>query len=457
MAFDILADLDTPVSAFLKLRPFRPYVLLESVEGGERLARYSFLGFGDAVETRLEGTTLSTPDGSTELEPGRDALLTGLRSALAAAPRPGPVPDGVPFFGGLVGALGFGLHHVMEDLSGPPPEPPRAHFLAPRSVLVFDHMTRRAALLHDGTEAEHAQLRAAVIGALRGPLPEPTSGPRSFAPPQPSFPEPDFKRAVERVQEHIYAGDIFQAVLSIAFRGETDLDPFSVYRALRLLNPSPYLFFLDFGDRQLVGSSPEALVKLQQGEASLRPIAGTRPRGASEAEDIALGESLLADPKENAEHVMLVDLARNDLGRVAAPGTVVVDPFRTLERYSHVTHIVSGVKGTLREGKDAFDLFAATFPAGTVSGAPKIRATEIIRALEPEPRGYYAGCVGYFGVGGSMDQAITIRTLEFRDGTYSVQAGAGIVADSVPASEFAEIKSKSAALMNALQIARDEL
>ena len=457
MAFDIVADLDTPVSAFLKLADFQPFFLLESVEGGERLARYSFLGFDEAEQTELDGDVLRSPLGTRTLEPGRDALLTALRDVIEAAPRPGPVPPGVPFQGGLVGSIGFGLHHVLEDLRGPPPERPRARFMAPRSVLVFDHMTRRAALLHAGTEEEHAQLRARVVEALHGPIPVQSMSAPRFEPPTANFKREDFLEAVERVKQYIHAGDVFQTVLSIKFSGGTNLHPFRVYRALRLLNPSPYLFFVDFGDRQLVGSSPEALVKLHDGVASLRPIAGTRPRGATPEEDEALGASLMADPKENAEHVMLVDLARNDLGRVAQAGTVKVEPFRTLERYSHVTHMVSGVQGRLKSETDALDLFAATFPAGTVSGAPKIRAMQIIRELEPEPRGDYAGCVGYFGVGGSLDQAITIRTMEFADGRYSVQAGAGIVADSVPESEHAEIVSKSAALLRALEIARDEL
>lgn len=457
MAFDIVADLDTPVSAFLKLAPLAPYVLLESVEGGERLARYSFLCFGVRQELRLDGAHFQGPQGIETLDPGRDALLQALRSALAGAPRPGPVPPGVPFQGGLVGAFGFGLHHVLEDLDGAPLERPEARMLAPRSILAFDHMTRRAALLHDGSEAERAALRAEVERLLAGPVPEQRGGGRSFTPPTPRFSRDAFLEAVSSAKDHIREGDVFQVVLSVAFEGETDLQPFSVYRALRLLNPSPYLFYVDFGDRQLVGSSPEALVKLHEGVATLRPIAGTRPRGSTPAEDEELGRDLLADPKENAEHVMLVDLARNDLGRVAMPGSVAVDPFRVLERYSHVTHIVSGVRGTLRPGTDALDLFAATFPAGTVSGAPKIRATQIIHALEPEARGFYAGCVGYFGTNGSLDQAITIRTLEFRDGRYRVQAGAGIVADSVPEAEFAEIESKSAALLGALRIARDEL
>jgi anthranilate synthase component 1 len=250
---------------------------------------------------------------------------------------------------------------------------------------------------------------------------------------------------------------VYQLVLSVRFAGEHSLSPFETYRALRLLNPSPYMFFLDVGDVQVAGSSPEALVKLRAGRASLRPIAGTRPRGADRDEDLALEASLKADDKENAEHVMLVDLARNDLGRVAKPGSVHVDPYKAIERYSHVMHIVSGVQGQLVPGCDAFDLFAAAFPAGTLVGAPKVRAMELIDELEPVRRGLYAGTVGYFGNNGDMDQAITIRTLVFRDGIYSYQAGAGIVADSVPENEYQEVLAKSAILRRALAMAEEGL
>jgi anthranilate synthase component 1 len=243
----------------------------------------------------------------------------------------------------------------------------------------------------------------------------------------------------------------------VRFSGRCDLDPFEAYRALRLLNPSPYMYYCELGDRVVVGSSPEALVKLNGREAQMRPIAGTRPRGADAAEDTALEAELLADPKENAEHVMLVDLARNDLGRVATAGSVNVHPYRSIERYSHVMHIVSGVRGELAPGKDAFDLFAAAFPAGTLVGAPKVRAMEIIDELEPVRRGFYGGTVGYFGHGGDMDQAIAIRTMVFHGDQYSFQAGAGIVADSVPISEYREVFAKSAVLRRALELAREGL
>ena len=453
-AFDIAADLDTPVSAYLKLGPFQPRFLLESVEGGERLGRHSFIGFGECVEFRLAGDRYSIDGESCPVPSSCEELLDVLRGALERAPKLQPEIPGVPFVGGLVGSTGFEMNKRFErtgqgtDLD--------AVYLAPKSVLVFDHLTRRAALLYDGSDEDRAALRRAVIDALHGPIPtRPSITPH--AEPTPSFRRDEFLSSVDRVKEHIRAGDVYQLVLSISFKGTCDVPPFEVYRALRLLNPSPYMYFCDFGDLAIVGSSPEALVRLTGREASLRPIAGTRPRGTNAEDDASLEAELLADPKENAEHVMLVDLARNDLGRVAIPGSIHVEPYRTIERYSHVMHIVSGVRGILPPETDAFDLFAASFPAGTVVGAPKIRAMEIIEGLEPHPRGVYAGTVGYFGHGGAMDQAIAIRTLVFRNGTYTYQAGAGIVADSVPEREHAEVLAKSAALEAALSLAEEGL
>jgi len=457
--FDIAADLDTPVSAYLKLKPFRPRFLLESVEGGERLARYSFIGFGDCLEVRLDERGL-TVDGRTSSAPASPGeLLDALRSPLATAPQPSPHIPGVPLLGGLVGVAGYDLVRRFERLTPrvAPAEPtPEAHYLAPRSLLVFDHLTRGVALLHAGDEPERAALRKQVIAALRGPVP--ANGKRvRYSPPIGSLSEAQFVHGVHRTKEYIAAGDVYQLVLSVRFAGECDLDPFETYRALRLLNPSPYMYYCDLGDCVVVGSSPEALVKLSDGRAQMRPIAGTRPRGEDAAHDARLAAELLADPKENAEHVMLVDLARNDLGRVARAGTVTVDPYRSIERYSHVMHIVSGVNGELAAGRDAFDLFAAAFPAGTLVGAPKVRAMQIIDELEPVRRGFYGGTVGYFGNGGSMDHAITIRTMVFRGDTYSFQAGAGIVADSSPAAEYQEVLAKSAILRRALATAEEGL
>jgi anthranilate synthase component 1 len=336
------------------------------------------------------------------------------------------------------------------------PDVPLLHYVAPRSLLVFDHVSRGIALLHAGSESERAALRREVIAALRGPVPRIASA-GGYTEPLPALSREAYMQGVRDAQEYIAAGDVYQLVLSSRFAGRHGLDPFQAYRALRLINPSPYMYFCRLGDLTVVGSSPEALVRLHGGLAELRPIAGTRPRSDAPQEDARLEAELLADVKENAEHVMLVDLARNDLGRVASPGSVRVQPFRSIERYSHVMHMVSGVRGELDPRHDAFDLFAATFPAGTLVGAPKVRAMEIIESLEPVRRGLYGGTIGYFGAQGSMDQAITIRTLVFHGDEYSYQAGAGIVADSLPASEYDEVLAKSAAMVRALRMAKEGL
>lgn len=456
--FDIVADLDTPVSAYLKLAALQPKFLLESVEGGERLARYSFLGFGNAVEVRMDASSLRI-DGKEESRPTTQLqYLDALRRALKLAPRPQPDVD-LPFTGGLVGVSGYDVVRLFEKLPVETEKQggiPDAAFVATVSLLVFDHLTRRVALLHDGPESERQSLRGRVIELLRGAIPA-THDDVTIEPPQASFTEEEFSDRVAACKEYIAAGDIYQIVLSVLFSGKTNVAPFEVYRALRLLNPSPYMFFFDFDELQVVGSSPEALVRLNGNKASLRPIAGTLPRGSNNEEDIANENALLADPKEAAEHVMLVDLARNDLGRVASAGSVNVDPYRAIERYSHVMHIVSGVQGVLADPFDQFDLFAASFPAGTLVGAPKVRAMQIIEEMEQIGRGLYAGTAGYFGLSGDMDQAITIRTLVFSGGDYSFQAGAGIVADSVPAREYQEVLAKSAILRRALEIAEEGL
>ncbi|HWB89961.1 MAG TPA: anthranilate synthase component I family protein [Acidimicrobiia bacterium] len=450
--FDIAADLHTPVSAFLRLAPLRPRYLLESVEAGHA-GRYSFIGFGDCRRIPVDELT------DDRSAPRSGDVLDGLRRALREAPVCEPADTrSTPFTGGLVGVAAFDLVRRLYKL---PPAPHASAvgegmFVATDSILVFDHLTRRMALLHAGPAAERVALRAEVIEILRGPLDDPRHTARHQAA-TPSMTREGFMAGVERVKERISAGDVYQLVLSIRFSGETEVEPFAAYRALRLLNPSPYMYFLDLGDSQVVGSSPEALARLKGGRAELRPIAGTRRRGDTEEEDRRLERELLGDPKEAAEHVMLVDLARNDLGRTARPGSVVVEPFRSIERYSHVMHMVSGVSGDVRRGLDAFDLFAAAFPAGTVTGAPKLKAIEIIDELEPVSRGLYSGSVGYFGHGGSMDQAITIRTIVFTGEGYSFQAGAGIVADSDPAAEHQEVLSKAAAMEAALEMAKEGL
>ena len=455
LTFDIAGDLDTPVSAFMKLQAFNPSYLLESVEGGERQARYSFIGFGETMDVRLDRAGLQIGNTRHPLPRSRAELLDRLRAALAQAPRPSAPGVQVPLAGGLVGYAAYDVVRYFEKLRSAAPGAsavPDMHYVATRSLLVFDHLTRGISLLHAGSEAERQSLKREVLAALRAGLPTLAPAGR-YEPAQASMTRNEYMAGVRRAQEHIAAGDVYQLVLSVRFAGRHSLDPFQAYRAQRLINPSPYMFYCRLGDITVVGSSPEALVKLHAGRAELRPLAGTRPRGADDAADQRLQNELLADPKENAEHVMLVDLARNDLGRVARGGTVRVEPYRAIERYSHVMHIVSGVHGALAPGKDAFDLFAATFPAGTLVGAPKLRAMEIIDQLEPVRRGLYGGTVGYFGAQGDMDHAITIRTLVFRGDEYSYQAGAGLVADSVPATEYEEVLAKSASAVRALKMA----
>lgn len=440
MTASTIADLETPTSLFLKLREFKPAFLLESVTHGEKVGRYSFIGLDPVKTVEYRGE-----------EGGLRALIERELSGLDAS-SPG-------LTGGLVGAIAYeNVHELLPTGLAPNgrTDQPLASFVVPRAVLTFDHAARRISLDHAEGEEAARDLLSRVRSAMALPLPQfPESG--DYSEPVASISEPDFTKMVERAKEHIAAGDIFQVVLSLAFEGTADLHPYQVYRALRHLNPSPYLYYFDFGDYQIIGSSPEALVKLNEGELSIRPIAGTRPRGANDEEDLAFETELRGDEKELAEHNMLVDLARNDVGRVAEIGSVRVPDLRVIERYSHVMHICSSVTGKLAERSNPLDAFASAFPAGTVSGAPKIRALQIINELEPSPRGFYAGSVGYFTAAGDFDQAITIRTIVMNDGRYSAQAGAGIVADSAPASEYQEIRNKAAALLKALQFAKEEL
>jgi anthranilate synthase component 1 len=351
-----------------------------------------------------------------------------------------------------VGAVGFSVAHRLAGRAPSPSATPELQLYGPPSVIVFDHLSRRAALLHDGSDAERLALRQEVMALLSQGLPS-RAVTGHFSAPVASMSKDQYEAVVVRAQHHIAEGDVYQIVPSVRFSGESDLDPFTAYRGLRLLNPSPYMYFCDLGSTKVIGSSPEALVRLRGTTAELRPIAGTRPRHGDDDRDRRAEEELIGDAKEAAEHVMLVDLARNDLGRVAVPGSIKVDPYRAIERYSHVIHLVSGVSGILGPGVDAFDLFAAAFPAGTVVGAPKIRALELLEEMEPVDRSLYAGTVGYFGHGGTMDQAIAIRTIVMSEGEYSFQAGAGIVADSVPAAEWEEVLSKSGAMRGALEAA----
>lgn len=466
---EIPADLETPASVYLKLRGEGPSFLLESVERGEQVGRYSFLGIDPiAVLTARDGRVELRENGEvTDITPANGDPLAAMKSVLDRY-RPVASPDLPEFYGGLVGYLSYDAVRYFER--APLPEDPGlglpdAVFLLSDTLAIFDHVKRLLlvvvnAHVEDGVDVAYQRAVdkiADIAEAMERPLP---------ATRPPSLEEAvemgngwvsnvdraDFEDAVRRTKDYITAGDIFQGVISQRLSRRMDVDPFAVYRALRMLNPSPYMFYLDLPDGiRIIGSSPETMVRLQGRRAEVRPIAGTRRRGADRAEDHALAEELLADPKERAEHVMLVDLGRNDLGRVCRYGTVETPELMVIEQYSHVMHIVSSVQGELDPDMNAFDLLRATFPAGTVSGAPKVRAMEIIAELEKERRGPYAGAVGYFGYSGTMDTCITIRTLVMHAGSIHVQAGAGIVADSDPAREHEETLSKAKALAEAVR------
>ena len=472
---ELPADLETPASVYLKLAGQGPSFLLESVTGGENLARYSFIGARPSQAFILKGHTFEVHDlvtgGIRRQAAGLDPM--GLIRAEFARYQSAP-PPGLPrFTGGLVGYLGYEMMHYFEPgvPLQPYPELPDAIYLLVDSLVAFDHAYGKMLLIANGFTGEAgvcdpaaARARLSEMEACLGkPMPNRTEG-HSTAPTafRSNLTRQAFKQAVQQAKEYIAAGDIFQVVLSQRLTRPTHADPFSIYRALRRLNPSPYMFFFDFdhlaGDPplHLIGASPEMHVRLEGQVATLRPIAGTRPRGATPAQDARLEEELLADPKERAEHVMLVDLARNDLGRVCDYGSVHVPEQMVIERYSHVMHIVSQTVGRLRPGLDAFDLLKATFPAGTVSGAPKIRAMQIIHELENSPRGPYAGATGYIATSGAMDTCITLRTLVMRGQEISLQAGAGIVADSDPDGEYQETLNKARALAQAVALAEGE-
>ncbi|MDW8327624.1 MAG: anthranilate synthase component I [Anaerolineales bacterium] len=465
---ELPADLDTPATAYLKLRGRGPSFLLESVEGGERVARYSFIGLRPRARYLLRGHTLTREtNGEARRLPiprDRDFLHT-LQSELAQYP---PVArDGLPrFLGGLVGYLGFETLRHFEPVLDPRlhhPSLPDAVFLFTDTLVAFDHARSNLLLMtydFDGDGAAAEARLDEIEALLRGPRPDlqsPITN-HQFSVFQSNMARSDYEQMVQAAKEYIAAGDIFQVVLSQRFTRQTGAHPFNIYRAARRLNPSPYMFYFEFGEVDgepvyLVGASPEMMTRLEGRRAALRPIAGTRPRGRTPAEDAALEQDLLADPKERAEHVMLVDLGRNDLGRVCEYGSIAVPDFFTVEHYSHVMHLVSHVTGRVRAGVTAFDLVRATFPAGTLSGAPKVRACEIIAELEPEARGPYGGAVGYFSFDGALDTCIAIRTAVVHGRTVSVQAGAGIVADSDPAREYEETVNKAKAMMKAVELA----
>lgn len=466
----LAADLDTPVSLMLKLAEAAPQsFMLESVTGGELRGRYSIVGMKpDLVwecrdgQARINRQARFSQDFEDDPRPALDSLR-----ALIAESRIDAMPEGVPpVAAGLFGYLGYDMIRLVEDLPDVNPDPldlPDAMMMRPSVVAVLDgvkgEVTLCAPAWHDGTDnARAAYARAAerVMDALRS-LDRQPSEPRvmgddtQIGAPVSNFAKPDYLAAIETAKNYIRAGDIFQVVPSQRWRMDFPLPPFALYRSLRRTNPSPFMFFLNMGGFQIVGASPEILVRLRDGEVTIRPIAGTRPRGADEAQDRALEADLLSDQKELAEHLMLLDLGRNDVGRVARPGTVRPTEQFVIERYSHVMHIVSNVVGELREGEDALSALLAGLPAGTVSGAPKVRAMQIIDELEPEKRGVYGGAVGYFAANGEMDMCIALRTGVVKDKALYIQAGGGVVYDSNPEAEFEETVNKSRALQRAAE------
>jgi len=464
---EYLADMETPVSVLSRFADDEHVFLLESVEGGERWGRYSFIGINPyAIFTVENGKPyLRKGDRITELD-AKDGAMLALRQVLKdyqAVELPG-LP---PLLGGAIGYIGYETVGEFEKL--PPPKKvlnePTACFLLTDEMIIFDNVRHTVIVSVCVRTSEFTDLRAAYTHAcdriaevsktVKAPAPGIGEIQAGSQPPElkSNMTRDEFYAMVNKAKEYISNGDIIQVVLSQRFTTKLTVKPLQLYRALRLINPSPYTFFLKFGGRILVGSSPEVMVRLDGSKAELRPIAGTRRRGKTEQEDIQLADELLSDEKERAEHLMLVDLGRNDLGRVATSASVQVREFMTIERYSHVMHIVSHVESVLAEGKDCFDLLKATFPAGTLSGAPKIRAMEIINELEPCPRGVYGGAVGYFSYNHNMDMAITIRTLVIDGDTISVQAGGGDVYDSDPEKEYQETINKASAVFKAIELA----
>jgi anthranilate synthase component 1 len=466
---EVYADLETPVSAYLKLRRGDNTFLLESVEGGTQVGRYSFLGRDPGIIFESKGDTVMIRRGS-RVAAIQSADALGELKKLTEEFTPVSDPALPPFAGGAVGYIGYDTVRQLESLPETNPDDlavPDMLFMFTDTIVAFDNVSHKLTVMHNvqarsGDNLDLLYDQAAgvlrqILADLRRPLPEALRQNGQVGEekqPGSNFERRDFLEAVKSCKDHIRRGDIIQAVLSQRLDTTFEGDAFSLYRALRIVNPSPYMFYLHFGDIKLIGASPEIHVRCYARNVTIRPIAGTRPRGASVEEDVQLEKELLADEKERAEHLMLVDLARNDIGRVCRYASVRVTEFMVVERYSHVMHIVSNVEGTLEEGEDAFDLIAATFPAGTVSGAPKIRAMEIIEELEPTRRGTYAGLVGYFSFNGNFDSCITIRTMLVSRNRVYVQAGAGIVADSVAENEYEEILNKAKALFRAIKMAR---
>jgi anthranilate synthase component I len=473
---EILADMETPVSAFKKIADSENAFLLESVEQGENLGRYSFLGCDPEVVFKAKGSEVMILYHNNEEDFRSSADPLDVLKEFMERYHPVTDPDLPPFTGGAVGYFSYDMVRYWESLPDDNPDDlclPDAFFCLTDTLIAFDHVKHKMILIsnahvHGDPDEAYAQAVHKVDllrERLRAHLPyqetpseeEENATSSAPAPTESNVKQADFEEAVEKAKEYIRAGDIFQVVLSQRLQKRYSRDPFDLYRALRTINPSPYMYYLQLGDLRIAGSSPEILIRLEGDEVCVRPIAGTRPRGQTRAEDLELEKSLLADPKERAEHIMLLDLGRNDAGRVSEYGSVAVDSLMSIERYSHVMHIVSNVTGRLREGMDAFDVLRAGFPAGTVSGAPKIRAMQIIDELENVRRGPYAGAVGYIAFNGNLDTAITIRTMVVKGDTVYVQAGAGIVADSVPKNEFEETMNKARGLLRAIDIAEQGL
>lgn len=471
---EIFADMDTPVSAFLKVGG-TPSFLLESVVGGEKWARYSFLGSNPSKAIRGWGKKIEIKEtGKKPVIFETEDPVEVLKKELSVY-KPVDVPGLPRFSGGLVGYMGYDMVRFFErvpDRKMPGLDLPDMFFMLTDTMLIFDSLKQKIKIVSnvhlDAKSSTRAykeavekidfiteRLRSSKIRSQKSEVKKKISEQKSF---KSSFDTKEaFEDAVLKSKEYIAAGDIFQVVLSQRFERKSDVEPFDIYRALRVINPSPYMYFINTGDTKIVGSSPEILVRLEGKKIVLRPIAGTRKRGETELEDESLEDELKKDPKEIAEHIMLVDLGRNDVGRVAEKGSVEVTELMGIERYSHVMHMVSNVEGNLAEGLDSFDVLRACFPAGTVTGAPKVRAMEIIEELEPTKRGPYAGAVGYFSYSGNMDTCITIRTLIIKDNKIYVQAGAGIVADSVPEKEYAETVNKAMGMMKAVDMAEEGL
>ncbi|MGN8226488.1 anthranilate synthase component I [Gracilimonas sp. BCB1] len=463
----LLADVLTPVSLFMNIREGAEFpFLLESVEGGEQLARYSFIGRNPYQKLIFDGdeTTLESKGTTEKIDQGYFEKLKELTTAYSEP----TLPELPRLKGGAVGFSAYDTFRLVEDLPDVPEDDlnlPEAIWAFYDEIFAFDHVKHQVVLIKTVFVEEEKDIEEAyrmaqqALDQMEAAALNSNYQNRSFSIDTESLSsnmEQDyFERIVEKGKEYIYEGDIFQVVLSQRFQADMSGDPFMLYRALRMVNPSPYLFYLDFEDFQLVGSSPEVLVRVQEGETRVLPIAGTRPRGKTHEEDLALEEDLKNDPKEVAEHIMLVDLGRNDLSRVCKAGSVKMERNQVIERYSHVMHIVSDVVGELREDQTSVDALMQCFPAGTVSGAPKIRAMEIIDELEHTKRGVYAGAVGYFDFSGNMDTCIAIRTMVVTDNKAYIQAGAGIVADSDPTKEFEETQNKAGALIQALSVALD--